>query len=112
MEKYELAMLEISAAFSHGARKGNRKTWTPETAVQGLTWLVGRLKASNKEWSAIRDEALELAEKAGRYTAAYRDGDGIGDKSVIQKRHLCRALLDFKASCDDSRKFRLDDCPF
>ena len=112
MDNYELAMLEISAAFSHGARKGNRKTWTPETAVQGLAWLLGKLKASDKKWSDIRDRALELAEKAGRYTATYRDADTLGDKSIIQVRHLCRALKDFNASCEDRRKFRVDDCPF
>ncbi len=112
MEDYELAMVEIVAAFSHGLRKGTRKTWTPETAAQGRTWLVGKLKASGSKWDTIRDHALELAEKAGRFTAVYRDADTRGDKSVVQKRHLCQALSDFHAACDDKVRFRADDCPF
>lgn len=112
MNDYEKAMVEIVAAFSKGAQKGNKKTWTPEVAEKGRSWLVGKLKNSDKVWSNIRDVALQRAEKAGRYTATYRDADTRGDKSVIQVRHFCWALLDFKASCDDRRKFRGDDCPF
>ena len=83
------AMIDMAAAFGHGARKGNRLTWSLGAIEEGEAFMAARLAKPKKPYWEVRGEALRLAYIVGRWAATYAEAGGYAE---IQREHVVAAL--------------------
>ena len=86
------AMMDMAAAFGHGARKGKRLGWGPQVAEFAEDWLGTRLDASTVDYWSVRDEALQRVYEIGSLAATLAASEG---KTAIQINHLKNAIAKF-----------------
>lgn len=87
------AMMDMAAAFGHGARKGKRLSWGPGVAEFAEGWLGNRLDTGTVDYWSVRDDALQRVYEIGMLTATIAAAEG---KTMIQVSHLKLALAKFK----------------
>ena len=103
------AMIDMAAAFGHGARKGKRLVWTVRATQLGENWLADRLENSAKCYWDVRDEALRLAYVVGRWAATFAESKG---SSEITENHLRDALNKLGPTGPPGSRVLRGDCPF
>ena len=103
------AMMDLAAAFGHGARKGKRVVWTEKAILEGEGWLVDRFDMSTKNYWDVREEAIRVAYVVGMWAATNaqsRNSDVINDTDVRL------ALGKLGPPAVPGLKILREDCPF
>lgn len=103
------AMLELAAAFGHGARKGKRMLWTVGALQEGEDWLSKRFAASTKDYWSVRDEAVRVAYIVGGWAATIAQSQG---SDTVSDLHMKQALAKIGPPSPSGRKILREDCPF
>lgn len=103
------AMLELAAAFGHGARKGKRMLWSVPALQEGEDWLMERFAASTKDYWRVRDEAVRVAYIVGGWAATIAQSQGL---DTISDVHMKQALARIVPPSPAGRKILREDCPF
>ncbi len=100
------AMIDMSSAFGHGARKYDPEkdwTWSDGAVLLGYAFMSEKLSKNPGKYWTVRDKAVKRAKKVG-FDAARLAKDG----SEISYDHLDAALRDFGKFKRGPR----EDCPF
>ena len=100
------AMIDMSSAFGHGARKYDPEkdwTWTDGAVLLGYAFMSYKLQKNPGKYWTVRDKAVKRAKKVG-FDAAKLAKAG----TEITYDHLDGALRDFGWFKGGSR----EDCPF